>query len=193
MITKAVTSSQVTLIKRTDVISTHLIIFAYGRQTGRSFTVPSGKSIHHYIEDNYRLNVNIGTFGLAIRGRLEPCETHTTRGRTTDYTLIPAGGTLPRHDTARQQSSQLQRYVEQSDRAPGALAPLDTYGLGYGVPCDILHVRRQPISNLRVMRLRFSHLVHDELLIQYAHIHCLFDRIQRSGPTELAQVPHMTR
>ena len=72
MLTTTVTAGQMTLIKRTDVASTHLILFARGKQSGRGFTIPHGKTIHHYIEENCQLEVNIGTFSLAMRGKLHP-------------------------------------------------------------------------------------------------------------------------
>jgi hypothetical protein len=187
MQTAIVRQGQVTLIKRTDVISAHLIIFARGRQTRKSFVTPADKTLHHYIEENHRLDAGTESFALAIRGKLKARERYMPRQRAMDYTLTCATTASRRGATARQSYEQLRRYVEQSDRATGALDPLDAYGLGRGVACDILHVSDYKITNWFMVMLRFSHLINHELLTQYRHFHCLFDRVDRSGATSARQ------
>ncbi len=190
MLTTTVTAGQMTLIKRTDVASTHLILFARGKQSGRGFTIPHGKNVHHYIEENCQLEVNIGTFSLAIRGKLHPTDIYAAQQHATDYTLTQAAG-HSRRNTRRDPYASLQQYVEQSDKAPGALAPLHASGLGQGVPCDIMHLRPRAVSSWSVTSLpRFSQLINDALLTQYAHIHCLFGRAPRLGAPEAIQAPH---
>jgi hypothetical protein len=192
MPTTSVTSGPLVLIKRTDVASTHLIIVGQGRQAGRHIMVPAGKTIHHYIEDSHDIDINIGTFGLAIRGKLQPCETYAAGQRIADYLLTPAADDASRAATARHPDAQWHRYVEQSDKSPGAVVPLDANHLGQGVPCDILRLRRQTATKWAQNRVpRFSQLMHDELLAQYDHVHCLFSRANRRGPTDASQAPQV--
>jgi hypothetical protein len=173
---------QVVLIKRIDIASAHLIIFARGRQIRKSFVSPAGKTLHHYVEENHRLDAGPESLALAIRGKLKMQESCMPRQRTTDYTLTrPATPPTPtrRGDATQYLYEQLRRYVEQSDRAKGALEPCDAFGLGQGVPCDILHVTDYKITNWFMVMLQFSHLLNHELLVQYQHFHCLFDRVSR--------------
>ena len=147
MLTTTVTAGHTMLIKKTDGTAEHLIILAQGTQSGRDCIVPDGKTIHHYIEENYHFAFGIETFELAIRGKLQPRETYATGQRTTDYRLTLARGNPLCHHGARYPEAQLHRYVEQSDRATGALAPLDASGLGLGVSCDILSMRHRGLSH----------------------------------------------
>ena len=190
MPTTTLTTAQLTLIKRTDVTSAHLLIVARGRQYGRRFTVPEGRTVRHYIDDNHNLDVTVGTFGLALRGRLQPRETHTVGYRIMDYTLIPAEDDASRAASARHPDAQWHRHVDQSGKTPGAHSPLDVASLGEGVPCDIVRLRRQPIGHRLQRKLpRLSQLLKDELLTQYTYIHCLFSRASQDGPTEVSQAP----
>ncbi|HEY7708685.1 MAG TPA: hypothetical protein VIG57_01490 [Candidatus Entotheonella sp.] len=192
MSTTSVTSGPLLLIKRTDVASTHLIIVGQGRQAGRHVMVPAGKTIHHYIEDSHDIDINLGTFGLAMRGKLQARETYTAGERMADYLLTSAADDAPRTASARHPDAQWHRYVEQSDKSLGAVAPLDANYLGQGVPCDILRLRRHTATTWSQNRVpRFSQLLHDELLAQYDHVHCLFSRAKRRGPTEVAQAPQV--
>jgi hypothetical protein len=193
MPTTSVTSGPLVLIKRTDIAATHLIIVGQGKQAGRNVMVPAGKTIHHYIEDNHDIDINIGTFGLAMRGKLQPRETYTSGHRVAEYLLTPAADDTPRAAPSRHPDAQWHRYVEQSDKSPGAVAPLDANYLGQGVPCDILRLRRQTATNWSQSRgvPRFSQLMHDVLLAQYGHVHCLFSRANRRGPTDASQAPQV--
>ena len=191
MSTTSVTSGPFILIKRTDIASTHLIIVGQGRQVGRNVMVPTGKTIHHYIEDSHNIDINFGTFGLAMRGKLQPRETYPAGHRMADYMLTAATGGDPRA-TARHPDAQWHRYVEQSDKSPGAVAPLDVHHLGQGVPCDILRLRRHTAATWSQNRVpRFSQLMHDEMLAQYDHVHCLFSRVNRRGLTDASQAPQV--
>ena len=140
MPTTTLTTSQLTLIKRMDMPSSHLIVVARGRQSGRRFTVPEGRTVRHHIDDNFNLDINVGTLGLALRGHLQPRETHTVGYRIMDYTLMPAAENAFRAATARYPDAQWHRHVDQSGKAPGATPPVDAVSLGEGVPCDIVRL-----------------------------------------------------
>ena len=172
-----VTRSHATMIKRTDIVARHLIVFAQGTQTGRSFIVPAQKAMLHYIEENYQIDLGIGVFGLAIRGKLEPRQACRSRERATDYILTQFDPPSTNPEYARRQFAQLQRCVELSGRATDADEPFIVGALGRNVPCDILQVRREPIRYwAKTSLLRLSHLLNDDMLDQYVVIHCLFGR-----------------
>lgn len=190
MPTTTLTTAELTLVKRTDVISTHLIIVGRGRQVRRPFTVPTGRIIRHYIEDNHTIDVNSGTLGLALRGRFQPRETHTVGCRIVDYTLVPTEEELARGAGTRNSDAQWHRHVDQSGRVPGAQFPFDVASLGEGVPCDIARLRLQSMARrLERKPPRLSQVLKNEILTQYAYIHCLFNRSSLDRHTGAAQAP----
>ena len=184
MSTMTLTTAQLTLIKRTDVTSTHLLIVARGRQFGRRFSVPESRAVCDYREDTPNLAVTIGTISLVVRGRLQSQKMHTAGSRILDYMLTPAEDGPSRVAPTRHPDSQWHRHVEQSGKSSGSACPLDAARLGAGVSCDIVRLRHQPIG-LRLNRKppRLSQLLKDGLLTQYTFIHCLFSRASQDGPT----------
>lgn len=183
MSTMTLTTAQLTLIKRTDVTSNHLLIVARGRQLGRRFSVPEGRAVGDYRDGTPNLDVNVGTVSLVLRGRLQSQKMHTAGARIIDYMLTPAEADPSRVATARHPDSQWHRHVEQSGKSAGAKCPLEVASLGAGVSCDIVRLRHQPIA-LRLNRKlpRLSQLLKDGLLTQYTFIHCLFSRTGQYDP-----------
>jgi hypothetical protein len=174
MATITVTAPHVTLMQRTDVVATHLLIVARGLPTGRAFIVPASKTIRQYDDSKAPLADPLGLVGMVIRGKLSPVETTPAGQRTLDYMLSPLGNRDNRHTATHLLYATLLRYVERSGREPGACASGDMAGLGQGVTCDLLCLRPRPISDWFTSRhTRLSQLVSERLLTQYAQIHCL--------------------
>lgn len=180
MSTLTVTTPQVTLMQRTDVVATHLLIIAQGLPTGRAFTVPAGKLLRQYDKSKAPLAGPLGLVGMVLRGKLPPSETALAGQRTPDYTLAPMSSDGS-HRTARHSPHvDLLRYVERSGREPRTSTSGKEGSLGPGVVCDLLCLRPRPISSWFTGRqTRLSQLVSERLLRQYAQIHCLVSPAKR--------------
>lgn len=181
MPTITVTSADIALMQCTDVMAAHLLIVAHGRPTNRAFTVPPGKTIKQYADDQALLNGMLGPVGRVLQGKLRPCTTAPAGHRIPDYTLSPVRGyTSP--GLASHPYAALLRYVEQAGREAGAQTPRDGLSLGPGVPCDILCLRPRRVSSWLTSRFpRLSQLVAEGLLTRYAHLHCLLSPVERTG------------
>jgi hypothetical protein len=174
MATITVTAPHVTLMQRTDVVATHVLIVARGLPTGRAFIVPASKTIRQYDEGKAPLADTLGLVGMVIGGKVPPVETAPAGQRTLDYMLSPLGNRDRRPTASHLLYASLLHYVERSGREPGARALGDLAGLGQGVPCDLLCLRPRPISDWFTSRhTRLSQLVSERLLTQYVQIHCL--------------------
>jgi hypothetical protein len=174
MATITVTAPQVTLMQRTDVVATHVLIVARGLPTGRAFIVPASKTIRQYDDSKAPLANMLGLVGMVMRGHVPPVETAPAGQRTLDYMLSPIGNRERHHSAAHLLYATLLRYVERSGREPGTRASGDMAGLGQGITCDLLCLRPRPISDWFTSRhTRLSQLVSERLLTQYAQIHCL--------------------
>lgn len=174
MSTITVTAPHVTLMQRTDVVATHLLIVARGLSTGRAFIVPAGKTIRQYHDNKAPLVDMLGLIGMVIGGKLPATETSSAGQRTFDYMLSPISSHGSHHSATHLLAATLLRYVERSGREPETHTSEDVAGLGQGVICDLLCLRSRPVSSWFTSRqTRLSQLVSERLLIQYAQIHCL--------------------
>jgi hypothetical protein len=180
MATLTVTTPQMTLMQRTDVVATHLLIIAQGLPTGRAFMVPAGKTLRQYDQCKTPLAGPIGFVGMVMRGKLPPSRTAFAGQRTPDYTLAPISGE-GNHRTAGYSSYvDLLHYVERSGREPKTSTSENGMSLGPGVVCDLLYLRSRPVSSwFSGRQTRLSQLVSEHLLRQYAQIHCLVSPIKR--------------
>lgn len=174
MPTITVTSADMALMQCTDVVAKHLLILAYGRPTNRAFTVPPGKTIRQYGNDQALIKGALGPVGLLMQGKLHPRDTAPAGHRTQDYTLAPVRGYMSRSGAVDHPYAALLRFVEQAGREAGTHKPLDVVSLGRGVPCDILCLRPRSVSSWFSSRYpRLSQVVAEGLLTQYTHLHCL--------------------
>lgn len=182
MPTITVTDGHIMLMQSTDVVAMHLLIVAQGVLTGKAFTVPVGKTIRQYGDDQIPLEGTLGLVGSVMWGKLLPYETATVGYRAPDYTLTPIRRLVSHSATAPPPYITLLRYVEQSGRESRACDPLQALSLGHGVPCDVLCLRPRRVSSWLTSRMpRLSQLLSESLLTRYAHIHCLLRRAKRSG------------
>jgi hypothetical protein len=180
MATLTVTAPQLTLMQRTDVVATHLLIIAQGMPTGRVFMVPAGKTLRQYDESKAPLAGSLGLVGLVIRGKLPPSQTALAGQRTPDYTLAPLNSAGSHHAAGSSPHVDLLHYVERSGREPRTSTSENGVSLGPGVVCDLLYLRSRPMSSWFTGRqTRLSQLVSERLLRQYAQIHCLVSPIKR--------------
>jgi len=180
MSTLTVTTPQMTLMQRTDVVATHLLIIAQGLATGRAFMVPVGKVLRQYDQNTAPLAGLLGLVGMVIRGKLPPSETALAGQRTPDYTLAPISSEGSRRTAGHLPHVDLLRYVERSGREPRTSTSENGVSLGPEVVCDLLCLRPRPISSWFTGRqTRLSQLVSERLLRQYAQIHCLVSPAKR--------------
>jgi hypothetical protein len=187
MPTITVTATNLTLMQRTDVVATHLLIVAQGLPTGRNFLVPAGRTLRQYGDDHVLLADTLGLVGLIMRGTLSPAKTATAGQSLPDYSLAPVRGFLSYPEEARHTSMALLQYVEQSGQRPVTHTPGEVGRLGQGVSCDLLCLRPLPVSNwLSSSRPRLSKFLTERLLAQYTHIHYLVRRVPWSNASPRA-------
>ena len=66
MATQITETQHMKIFRRTDVLSTHLVIFAHGRQNGGTCAVSETQNVHSYIDIDHTFNFMPASFQFTL-------------------------------------------------------------------------------------------------------------------------------